>query len=525
MQLPCRFGKYLLLERIASGGMAEVFRARVSGAENFQRLVAIKRILPHLLQDAQFTRMFIDEAKLASQLNHSNIVHIYELGKHHGQLYISMELVHGRDLRHTIKKAVAAQHTLPPLFAAYVVHKAAEGLDFAHKKTSSQGTPLNLVHRDVSPQNILISYDGEVKVADFGIAKATERTSETQAGFLKGKFGYVSPEQAKGENIDHRSDIYGLGICLYEALAGKKLFTADSELAILELVKQGTLPDFKQTLPHLSEAFHTILEKALQADPQLRYQHASELAEDLQTLLIDASQHVFSGKQASQVMQNLYQAEIKDLHMRLATFSQLNDDAISEETSSEEHDPIQTHTFDTEKSRVTSFTRRAKIVPLAQPRLSFIDKLLTPPRSYAVLAGLFMITLGTAAWLLRPTTPNTIPAALSPPRMSPAPQTPTPVETAPSPTLPPKRTQAPRQKYGYVTIKALGATNTVIWIDNKKIGHSPVVQLKLRTGKHTLVAKEEIDGVTSYRHKEMDFTLKPEHTQKDALKLWVQLAP
>ena len=197
-QFPARFGKYIILDRINAGGMAEVFRAKITGAEQFERLIAIKCMLPELLEDDTFTTMFIDEAKLASQLTHANIVQIYELGRLNERLYIAMELVNGRDVRHILRTARANLAPIPLGFAAYVVAKAAEGLDFAHRKAGANGEPLALVHRDVSPQNILVSYDGEVKVVDFGIAKAEARATETQMrACLKGKFAYMAPEQVQ----------------------------------------------------------------------------------------------------------------------------------------------------------------------------------------------------------------------------------------------------------------------------------------------------------------------------------------
>ena len=181
---PRRFGRYILLDKVNTGGMAEVYRAKVSGTDNFQRIVAIKCMLPSLMEDKEFGTMFVDEARLAAQLNHGNIVQIYELGRHEEQLYIAMELVNGHDLRATTKRARKLGKRLGVGFVAYIVSKAAEALDYAHNKLSLEGTPLLLVHRDVSPQNILVSYDGEVKVVDFGIAKAAHRATETRAGTL-----------------------------------------------------------------------------------------------------------------------------------------------------------------------------------------------------------------------------------------------------------------------------------------------------------------------------------------------------
>ena len=231
-RFPQRFGKYILLDRIASGGMAEVFRAKVTGAEDFQRLIAIKCILPHLVEDEEFCRMFIDEAKLASHLSHANICQIYELGDHAGRLYIGMELITGCNLREMTRRVQKLGLRLPDSLVAYIISKAAEALDYAHQMKNPDGSPINLVHRDVSPQNILLSYDGAVKLVDFGIAKAEQRLTETQSGVLKGKFSYMAPEQVRGKASDQRSDIFAWGCVLWELLVGKKAFHGESDLEI-----------------------------------------------------------------------------------------------------------------------------------------------------------------------------------------------------------------------------------------------------------------------------------------------------
>jgi eukaryotic-like serine/threonine-protein kinase len=208
---PVKFGKYLLLERINVGGMAEVFKAKTFGVAGFERILAIKRILPNLVEDDEFIKMFIDEARIAVQLNHTNIVQIYELGKHGDHYYIAMEYLGSRDLRAILDRMRANGQLMQIPQAAYVCAKVCEGLDYAHKKRDQSGQPMNIIHRDVSPQNILIGFEGEVKVIDFGIAKAANRASKTQAGVLKGKFGYMSPEQVRGLPIDRRCDIFAVG--------------------------------------------------------------------------------------------------------------------------------------------------------------------------------------------------------------------------------------------------------------------------------------------------------------------------
>ena len=329
-QFPARFGKYILLDRINAGGMAEVFRAKVTGAEKFERLVAIKCMLPQLLEDDHFKSMFIDEAKLAAQLSHANIVQIYELGElqrtEQQFLYIAMELISGRDLRHILRSARANLTPIPVGFAAYVISKAAAGLDFAHRKLGIDGSPLNLVHRDVSPQNILVSYDGEVKVVDFGIAKAEMRNTETQAGVLKGKFAYMAPEQVVGSAIDRRADIFALGSVLYEVITGQRLFTGDNDLSVLEKVRAAKLPDLRTLLPEGGEELEHVLLRALAKKPEDRYTFGSEMAEDLEHLLIE-DRSIFGSKRAAQFMQTLFADEVTQLAEQLRLYADITVDS------------------------------------------------------------------------------------------------------------------------------------------------------------------------------------------------------
>ncbi len=221
---PVRFGKYLILDKIATGGMAELFQAKITSVEGFEKLVAIKKILPNLTQDKNLVNMFIDEAKLAAMLTHQNIVQIYDLGSMEGAYFIAMEYIHGKDLRVISRKAQGKKLPLPLEYALYIACRISSGLDYSHNLRDFQGNPLKLIHRDISPQNILVTYEGEVKIVDFGIAKAAKKTSDTKEGLIKGKVAYMSPEQAAGKVIDHRSDIFSTGILLWEMVTGKRMF-------------------------------------------------------------------------------------------------------------------------------------------------------------------------------------------------------------------------------------------------------------------------------------------------------------
>ncbi|HYS08667.1 MAG TPA: protein kinase [Myxococcales bacterium] len=281
MRQPIKFGNYLLLERIAVGGMAEVFVAKAFGVEGFERLLAIKKILPTMGEDPEFIHMFVDEARIAVQLAHANIVQVLELGKHDENLYIAMEYVSGRDLRQLIDRFRKRQEALPIPQACLIVAEVCEALDYAHRKKDAKGRPLGIVHRDVSPQNVLVSFDGEVKLIDFGIAKAESRLQKTQSGILKGKFSYMSPEQVKGRPIDGRSDVFACGVLLWELVCGEKLFTGESDFAILEKVKHCVVPEPRARNPGCPEGLQRVILKALANDPADRYQGASELHDEL----------------------------------------------------------------------------------------------------------------------------------------------------------------------------------------------------------------------------------------------------
>ncbi|NMC72300.1 MAG: serine/threonine protein kinase, partial [Myxococcales bacterium] len=279
------FGKYYLLDRINVGGMAEVFKAKTEGVEGFERLVAVKRILPSIAEDEEFIKMFIDEAKIAVQLTHQNIAQIIDLGKVGDAYFIAMEYIHGRDLRATYDRAKKKGEILPLPMSCFTMMKVCEGLDYAHNKKDASGAPLNLVHRDVSPQNILISFDGEVKIIDFGIAKAANKAAKTQAGILKGKFGYMSPEQVRGLPLDRRSDVFSCGIILYELITGERLFIGESDFSTLEKVRNVEIMPPTTYNRNIPEELERIVLKALAKEKEDRYQNAMDLHDDLQSFM------------------------------------------------------------------------------------------------------------------------------------------------------------------------------------------------------------------------------------------------
>jgi serine/threonine protein kinase len=281
-----RFGPYELLDRVAIGGMAEVFKAKRTGVEGFEKIVALKRILPHLSENKEFLDMFVDEAKMVAGLAHPNIVQIYDLGRIERSYYIAMEFVHGRDLRTIMKRAREKGLRMPLDLSLRVVSQVCAALEYAHRKKDERGRPMEIVHRDVSPQNILLSFEGEVKLVDFGIAKAATKASSTDRGALRGKLLYMSPEQAWGRPIDRRSDVFSLGIVLYEMVTETKPFVgAGSELTILELVRQCVITPAREINPRVPEALDRVITKALAREPGERYQDAAQMQRGLERFL------------------------------------------------------------------------------------------------------------------------------------------------------------------------------------------------------------------------------------------------
>jgi serine/threonine protein kinase len=279
------YGRYVLLERVATGGMAEVFRAKRRGVEGFEKVVAVKRILPHLSSNKDFLDMFVDEAKIVASLSHPNIAQIFDLGKIDDSYYIAMEFVEGHDLRSILTRARARGTLLGVDLAALIAAKVGAALEYAHRHRDDQGNELRIVHRDVSPQNILVSNEGEVKLVDFGIARAASKASHTDSGSLRGKLLYMSPEQAWGKSLDNRSDIFSLGGVFFEALTGHPLFSGNSEMSILERVREARFLTPSSLNPAVPIELEAVVTRALQKDPNERYQDAAEMLRDLDTYL------------------------------------------------------------------------------------------------------------------------------------------------------------------------------------------------------------------------------------------------
>jgi serine/threonine protein kinase len=316
-----RLGKYELLRRLAVGGMAEIFLARAIGIEGFEKLVVLKSILGQHAGDEQFVRMFLDEARLAATFHHPNVAQVFDIGRVGQQHFFTMEYIEGQDLRQVIAAVRQRPEGLPLEHAIAIVIGASAGLHYAHERTGPDGEPLRIVHRDVSPSNVLVSYDGCVKVVDFGIAKASTHKAATRTGFIKGKVLCMSPEQCRGETLDRRSDIFALGILLYELTAGRRPFEGENDYAILHQIVDKDVTPPSAHRPDYPPALETIVLRALKRERDERYATAQELQIDLETFARE-NDLVVSPIELGRFMDELF-ADAKAASLRLA------DDALA----------------------------------------------------------------------------------------------------------------------------------------------------------------------------------------------------
>ncbi len=306
-----RFGKYELVKKLASGGMGEIYLARSAGAGGFEKLLVIKRLLPHLARNEDFLELFLSEARIAARLNHPNVVQIFELGDVRGDWYLAMEYVAGRDLARVVRRAKAAKKPLPLGAVLRIVSDAAAALDYAHETKDAQGRLLGIVHRDVSPHNVLVGFDGSVKLIDFGVAKAADRLNDTAGGALRGKFAYMSPEQASGEGVDHRSDLFSLGVVFWELLTGRRLFRSESDTGTLKLVAQCRVRPPSAVAPELPRGLDEVVLRALAKDPSERYADAGELRMAIEDLAV-AERLPASTAHLEAYMRELFHAEVDE---------------------------------------------------------------------------------------------------------------------------------------------------------------------------------------------------------------------
>ena len=370
------------------GGMAEIFKAKTFGHGGFENVVVIKRILAHLSENPSFVKMFMDEAKITALLQHGNIVRIYDFGKIDRNYFIAMECVEGKDVKQVLRKLAERRKLIPREFAVYIAMEAAKGLDYAHKRTTLQGAPLDIVHRDVSPSNILVSYNGEVKVADFGIVKAANCAETTNEGMLKGKFEYMSPEQAGGKDIDRRSDIFSVGIILWEMLTGRRLFKTDSELKTLEKIKSGDFEAPSKMNHTVPPRLDEIVMRALAVDPDDRYADARDLHADLLDFLYPAPPDV-TQQSLALYMKDLFTEEVSGERDRMEEGTRLAQ-AMHETAASVDLEPDWE-----EGGSARSQPGKAAVEAQQQPPPSRMPLV----AAIVLLSVVIMIGIGAVAWI------------------------------------------------------------------------------------------------------------------------------
>ncbi|HEY5945755.1 MAG TPA: serine/threonine-protein kinase, partial [Kofleriaceae bacterium] len=320
--LPQVFGRYLLVQRLSRGGMGEIFLAK-HGLAGFEKLAVIKKVLPHLAADDQFISRFVDEAQVAIKLQHVNVAQVFEVGRVGDEYFLALEYVEGRDLRRTLAVLQQRSMRLPVDLALFVGRELANGLAYAHRRTSTDGASLNLVHCDVSPPNVLVSFEGETKVIDFGIAKSALRGTATDPKMGFGKFGYMAPEQLiRGGVVDHRTDIYAAGVVLFELLTGQRLYEAGPEPDYRALAKKVAKGEHKMPseVDRSLAPYDDLVATALRPKPEDRYQSAAEFRDAIQQALVNVNPTI-STDALGAYMRDLFQHEMnaqKELHERIA---------------------------------------------------------------------------------------------------------------------------------------------------------------------------------------------------------------
>jgi len=319
--------KYELLRRLGKGGMAEVFLARQRGLEGFSKLVVIKRILPHRAQDGEFVTMFLDEARTAADLRHPNVINVFDINRDLGTYYMAMEFLHGSDVRGIMKRSAQKREWIPTERVLEMIMGAAEGLHYAHEKVDQHGRPLGIVHRDISPQNIIVGFSGETKIVDFGIAKCVHQQVTTEDGVIKGKFAYMSPEQVEGDPLDGRSDQFALGVVMWEMLTLRRLFKRGSEQATLMTIVEEEAPSIREARPDLPKSLAAIVDKALAKNRNDRFKDCAEMRMAIEDFLAE-ERMAHSSARLGKFMRELFSGDIDDeaaLAQELLDETALND--------------------------------------------------------------------------------------------------------------------------------------------------------------------------------------------------------
>ncbi len=395
-----RFGRFQLLLELQRGGMATIFVARIVGPEDFQKLVVVKRIHDHLAEEREFVDMFHDEARIAGLVHHPNVVTIFDFGMVEGSHYIAMEYVHGQSLVELMRTAKRVTGLLPWPQVVKIVADAAAGLHAAHVLTGPDGGPLNVVHRDVSPQNILLSYDGNVKVTDFGIAYAAQRIAHTSTGILKGKLAYMSPEQAMSKPLDRRSDVFSLGIVLHEALCLKRLFKGDNDAATLYNLLEAKAPRVTSIRPDVPKELDRVVQKALAKNPDERFASAGEFEDALNQVLFK-EQAMVGHRDIGELMERYFRDQ-----------RQVREAQLQQAMSTPMAEPVRVHAARPEESSMGSLSRSEGMEDGFR-RVLPLSALVGAGIAVLALVGLFVLMMtrssGSSASKVKSSVPTTRP--------------------------------------------------------------------------------------------------------------------
>jgi serine/threonine protein kinase len=486
---PIEFGRYRLIRQIAQGGMAQIFLAVQRGPHGFEKVAVLKVILPDLCANDDFVQMFLDEARIAANLDHNNVVRVYDFGEIGGRYYIAMEHLPGEDLASILQASRRAKRHLPIEVAVDFIIGAATGLHFAHELKDSSGKPMNVVHRDVSPSNVLVTYHGTVKLVDFGIARAESNITKTEAGTLKGKVAYVSPEQAMGEPIDRRSDIFALGTVLSELLTTVRLFKRESDLATLQAVASGPINPPSLVRPESPPALDEIVLKAMARNPAQRYATAADLADALTGFLMTQG-YARSERKLADFMTSIFDVERRDAKLLISQAAAVDGGPVLKTPSQLRHLPTHLSPL---RSQSTLTSMPSVAVPQPQPEPQQSRTLL-----YAGLVGLALVAMIATFFALKaPPAPQVVtvvelPVPKADPRApEPAPppevKVPDPVPPLVAPTVAAVAVADPKPK-AKPAAKARGLLTldtspyTEVFLNGKRLGDTPLVNFPMPAG-------------------------------------------
>lgn len=445
MDGPVAFGRYVLLEQLALGGMAEIFLAKAVGEAGFEKAFVIKRVLPHLTLAHGFVEMFLDEARIAAQLNHPGIVQIFDLGKQDGDYYFAMEYLAGEDVAAIAHRCEVQGRQIPVDVAVKVASTVAEALHYAHGYHTPDGRHLGIVHRDISPSNLFITYHGTVKVLDFGIARAEQRLQQTRAGHIKGKAAYMAPEQARGEQVDARADVWSLGVCLHEMLTGRRLFLRDSSGETLLAVREGPIPRPCELRPEIPLELDALIMQALERDVNRRFPSADVLRSGLDRYLADRT-YVPQTVQLGHFLKDLFGEERAQAQLRRASVASGRNAAegtqvLAGEKSTARREP----TVAARPARLTPLQSKKVELPPSAPPLpeepptaATVEQEVPDRRKllpFSAAAGIFVLIVaaGASLWVSTPEPPSLPVVAGAEPGRAPEQQAPEPEKTPESP--------------------------------------------------------------------------------------------